>query len=71
MVKVILQKIIYFVFTLIIFIVLWKVMSKFWDAFVPWNYKTDLLGIFVVAPLLIASSFILSSLCFKVIRSTK
>ncbi|GGM24051.1 hypothetical protein GCM10011351_07260 [Paraliobacillus quinghaiensis] len=69
--KTILAKIIYFTFTLFIFTVLWKVMIEIWDAFVPWNYKTDLLGIFVVAPIVISSSFILSSLCFKVIRETE
>ncbi|WP_390217841.1 hypothetical protein [Halobacillus seohaensis] len=69
--KTILVKIIYFAFTLFILNVLWKVMIELWDAFVPWNYKTDLLGIFVVAPILIVASFILSSLCFKVIRETK
>jgi inhibitor of the pro-sigma K processing machinery len=65
------EKIVYFIFTIFIFIVLWKAMGKLWDAFVPWNYKTDLLGILIVTPLLIGISFILSNLCFKVIRSSK
>ena len=52
----VLGNIIYFGFTIFIFIVLWKVTGELWEAFVPWNYKTDLLGIFVVAPILIASS---------------
>jgi len=67
----VLEKIIYFVFTIFVFIVLLKVMDRLWEAFVPWNYKTDLLGIFVVIPILIAVSFILSSLSFKVVRGSK
>ncbi|WLR55577.1 hypothetical protein LC048_00720 [Mesobacillus subterraneus] len=67
----VLEKIIYFGFTIFIFIVLWKVTGELWETFVPWNYKTDLLGIFVVAPILIVSSFILSSYSFKVIRGSK
>ena len=46
-------------------------MGALWNAYVPWNVKTDLLTIFVVAPILIVVSFILSSLAFKVIRSSK
>ena len=67
----VLEKIIYFVFTIFVFIVLWKVMGGLWGAFVPWNYKSDLLGIFLVTPILIAVSFILSSLSFKVVRGSK
>lgn len=67
----VLGKIIYFGFTIFIFIVLWKLTGELWEAFVPWNYKTDLLGIFVVAPILIISSFIISSYSFKVIRGSK
>ncbi|MFS1512406.1 hypothetical protein VQL36_08230 [Chengkuizengella sp. SCS-71B] len=69
--KQVLEKIIYFGLTVGIFIVLWRIMGELWDAFVPWNYKTDLLGIFVVTPIIIVVSFILSSLCFKVIRDSK
>lgn len=71
MMKTLLEKIIYIVFTLLVFKVLWTLTGVLWEAFVPWNYKTDLLGILVVAPILIAISFILSSLCFKVIKGTK
>jgi len=67
----VLAKIIYFVFTILIFSTLWKFMGALWNAYVPWNVKTDLLTIFVVAPILIVVSFILSSLSFKVIRSSK
>ncbi|WP_433747921.1 hypothetical protein [Falsibacillus pallidus] len=66
-----LERIIYFLFTIFIFIVLWNVMTRLWDAFVPWNYKTDFIGVVVVTPLLIAAAFILSSLSFKVIKATK
>jgi hypothetical protein len=62
-----LEKIIYFVFTILIFFLLWKVTGIFWNAFVPWNLKTDLIALFVVAPLLIILAFVLSSLPFKVI----
>jgi hypothetical protein len=64
------EKIIYFAFTIFIFLVLWKVTFVLWDAFVPWNYKTDLIGIFVVIPALLAAAFILSSVSFKVIRDS-
>jgi hypothetical protein len=68
--KAVIEKIIYFVFTLFIFMVLWKITAAFWEAFVPWNYKTDLIGIFVVIPLLAAAAFILSSLFFKAIMKS-
>ncbi|UAL49584.1 hypothetical protein K7887_13950 [Sutcliffiella horikoshii] len=66
-----LEKILYLVFTVIIFVLLWKVMGIFWNAFVPWNLTTDLIGLFVVAPLLIILAFVLSSLSFKVVREGK
>ncbi|MEI5906670.1 hypothetical protein WAK64_06315 [Bacillus spongiae] len=69
--KIVIEKIIYFVFTIVIFIVLWKITSELWESFVPWNYKTDLLAAFVVAPVLIVVSFILASLSFKVIKENK
>ncbi|TYS57529.1 hypothetical protein FZC74_15960 [Sutcliffiella horikoshii] len=62
-----LEKIIYFGFTLFIFVLLWKAMGVFWNAFVPWNLTTDLIGLFVVGPLLIILAFVVSSLSFKVI----
>ncbi|KPL58475.1 hypothetical protein [Rossellomorea vietnamensis] len=65
MVKRFVERLIYLVFTLFIFIVLWKVTALLWDAFVPWNYKTDLVGLLIVTPILIALSFILSSLAFQ------
>jgi hypothetical protein len=68
--KTLFEKIIYFAFTIFIFIVLWKITAAFWDAFVPWNYKTDLIGIFVVLPALVTAAFILSSVSFKVIRDS-
>jgi hypothetical protein len=68
--KILFEKIMYFAFTIFIFIVLWKITSALWDASVPWNYKTDLIGIFVVIPILVAAAFILSSVSFKVIRDS-
>ncbi|WP_262371830.1 hypothetical protein [Rossellomorea aquimaris] len=65
MMKRLVESLIYLVFTLFIFIVLWKGTAFLWDAFVPWNYKTDLLGLLVVTPILIALSFILSTLAFQ------
>ncbi|MGG4168913.1 hypothetical protein ABEW00_15840 [Rossellomorea vietnamensis] len=65
MVKRLVERLIYLVFTLFIFIVLWKVTALLWDAFVPWNYKTDLVGLLIVTPILIALSFILSTLAFQ------
>lgn len=66
----VLANIIYFVFTIFIFSTLWRFMGVLWNTYVPWNVKTDLLTIFVVTPILIVVSFILSSLSFKVIRSS-
>jgi hypothetical protein len=48
MMKRLVERLIYLVFTLFIFSVLWKGTAFLWDAFVPWNYKTDLLGLLVV-----------------------
>ncbi|MGR3762909.1 hypothetical protein [Rossellomorea sp. NS-SX7] len=70
MLKTLFEKIIYFAFTVFIFIILWNIMAALWEAFVPWNYKTDLIGIFVVIPALVAAAFILSSVSFKVIRNS-
>lgn len=70
MIKTLFEKFLYFTITFVIFIVLWKVMAVIWEAFLPWNYKTDLIGIFVVIPALVAAAFILSSLCFKAIRNS-
>ncbi|QFT87393.1 hypothetical protein FIU87_01900 [Bacillus sp. THAF10] len=69
--KQVFEKVVYFIFTLFIFTFLWKLMAVLWDAFVPWNYKTDLLGLFVVTPILIGAAFILSSLSFKIIKNSK
>lgn len=68
--KLVLEKILYYTFTLFIFIMLWKVTAKLWEAFVPWNYKTDLFGLFIVFPALIVLAFIAASLCFKVIKNS-
>ena len=62
---------IYFMFTVFIFVTLWKLIGVLWNAFVPWNVTTDILGIFVVIPILIVVSFILSSLSLKFIRSSE
>ncbi|TYS74800.1 hypothetical protein FZC75_00935 [Sutcliffiella horikoshii] len=65
------EKIIYFIFTLFKFVLLWKAMGILWNAFVTWNLTTDLIGLFVVAPLLIILAFVLSSLSLKVIKCGK
>jgi uncharacterized membrane protein YwzB len=59
------EKLIYLVFTLFILIVLWKGTAFLWEAFVPWNYKTDFAVLFIVTPIILAVSFILSSLAFQ------
>ncbi len=69
--KRVIEKATYFALTLFIFIVLWKIVGELWDVFVPWNYKTDLFGIFVVTPVLIVASLIFASFSFKVIKETK
>ncbi|TYS68505.1 hypothetical protein FZC76_10295 [Sutcliffiella horikoshii] len=66
-----LEKILFLLFSVFIFVLLWKVMGIFWNAFVPWNLTTDLIGLFVVAPLLMILTFVLSSLSFKIIRDGK
>ncbi|MBN8193304.1 hypothetical protein JI667_14230 [Bacillus sp. NTK074B] len=58
------ERLIYLVFTLFIFIVLWKGTAFVWEAFVPWNFKSDMAMLFIVTPVLLGLSFILSSLAF-------
>ncbi|PRX79657.1 inhibitor of the pro-sigma K processing machinery [Bacillus sp. V-88] len=65
MMKRLVGRLIYLVFTLFIFVLLWKGTAILWEAFVPWNYRTDLFGILIVTPLLIVLSFILSTLAFQ------
>ncbi|MFL8935223.1 hypothetical protein ACKA06_00360 [Rossellomorea oryzaecorticis] len=65
------EKFIYFIFVIFIFIVLWKMTASLWDAFIPWNYKTDLIGLFVVIPLLAAAAFIIAGVMFKVIKNSR
>ncbi|MBP1947202.1 inhibitor of the pro-sigma K processing machinery [Virgibacillus litoralis] len=64
------EKIIYFVFTILIFMVLWKVTGEVWEEFVPLNYKTNLIGLIFVSPIIIILSFVLSSLTFHFIRKS-
>ncbi|MBP1949902.1 inhibitor of the pro-sigma K processing machinery [Virgibacillus litoralis] len=64
------EKIIYFVFTILIFMVLWKVTGEVWEEFVPLNYKTNLIGLIFVSPIIIILSFVLSSLTFQFIRKS-
>lgn len=68
--KQVVEWLIYLVFTLFIFIVLWKVTAVVWEAFVPWNDKTDFVMLFGVTPILLAGSFILSSLSFKFVKDS-
>ncbi|WP_229596398.1 hypothetical protein [Rossellomorea vietnamensis] len=70
MMKRLVEWLIYLVFTLFIFIVLWKGTAYLWEAFVPWNYKTDIVGLFIVIPILSALSFILSTLVFQYIKNS-
>ncbi|GAA5416131.1 hypothetical protein Pryu01_01163 [Paraliobacillus ryukyuensis] len=65
------KKIIYLGITCFIFKLLWSVTGGLWEVFVPWNYRTDLIAVIFVVPVLIVVSFLLSSLCFKVIRDTE
>ncbi|RCW76949.1 inhibitor of the pro-sigma K processing machinery [Saliterribacillus persicus] len=64
------EKIIYVVFTILIFIVFWKITGKVWEEFVPLNYKTNLIGLIFVSPIIIILSFVLSSLTFHFIRKS-
>ncbi|MFG6494806.1 hypothetical protein P8610_05570 [Fictibacillus sp. UD] len=59
--KYFLRKIVYAVFSIILFIVLWNIMSWIWNAYVPLNYKTDLFGLFVVTPIILIISCVLPS----------
>ncbi|BCB04171.1 hypothetical protein KH172YL63_23040 [Bacillus sp. KH172YL63] len=68
MLKRIIDKVIYYVFTALIFSILFKIVISFWDTFVPWNYKTDLIGLFFVIPVLAGVSFILSGLLIEYLR---
>ena len=62
------ERVIYFVLSILIFIMLWKVTGEVWEEFVPLNYKTNLIGLIFVAPIIIILSFVLSSLIFHFIR---
>ncbi|GEM05827.1 hypothetical protein HMI01_28150 [Halolactibacillus miurensis] len=66
--KNVIEKVIYFVFTIFIYILLRKVVTLAWDNFVPLNFKTNLLGAFVVFPIMVGASFILASITFKFIK---
>ncbi|TLS36282.1 hypothetical protein FCL54_16200 [Pseudalkalibacillus caeni] len=70
MLKKIIEGIIYFLITVLIFIVLWKVTGKVWEEFVPLNYKTNLIGFIFVTPIVIILSFSLSSMIFHFIRKS-
>ncbi len=60
-----LRKIVYAVLSIIIFIVLWNVVSWIWNAYVPLNYKTNLLALFVVTPIMLIISYILPSIILE------
>ena len=65
------EKVLFFIFTLLIFRVLWEITGFLWNAFVPWNYKTDLLALFVVIPLLFVASLSLTHLSFNIIKGDR
>lgn len=53
---------------IIIFWLLWQVMAYAWNQFVPLNYKTNLLGLLFVLPLMVLVSFISSHLFIERLR---
>lgn len=65
-----LERFIYMVLTILIFMVLWKVTGEVWEEVVPLNYKTNLIGFIFVTPIIIILSFILSGLTFHIIRKS-
>ncbi len=68
--KRLLEKVIFFMFSFFIFIILWKGITFVWDRYVPFNYKTDLLGLFIILPIMIIVSFILTALVYRIIRES-
>ncbi|KZE69086.1 hypothetical protein AWM68_02135 [Fictibacillus phosphorivorans] len=57
--KYFLRKLLHAVISIIIFIVLWNVMSWIWHAYVPLNYKTDLFALFIVTPIILILSYVI------------
>ncbi|MCA0987328.1 hypothetical protein [Guptibacillus algicola] len=57
---------IYFVVTLFIFLFLWRVVGWLWELYVPFNYKTDFIGLLFVLPVMVGCSFLLASLMVRV-----
>ncbi|WP_377890292.1 hypothetical protein [Alkalihalobacillus sp. R86527] len=62
------RKAIYLVLTLFIFLFLWRVVGWIWELYVPFTYKTDLIGILFVLPVMIGCSFLLASLMVRILE---
>ncbi|WP_270181176.1 hypothetical protein [Alkalihalobacillus sp. CinArs1] len=62
------RKAIYLMMTLCIFLIEWRVVGWLWNKYIPFHYKTDLIGLLFVLPVMVGSSFLLASLAMKVLR---
>ncbi|SDJ13454.1 hypothetical protein [Salimicrobium halophilum] len=62
------ERLLRFGVAIIIFFLLWQVMAYAWNLFVPLNYKTNLLGVIFVMPLMVLVSFIGSHLFIERLR---
>ncbi|GGF22485.1 hypothetical protein GCM10010954_21620 [Halobacillus andaensis] len=65
-----LEKVIRLALAIMFFYVLWKGVGALWEMFVPINYKTNLIALIIVNPIMILVSFILSALTFEFIRKS-
>ncbi|MFJ8064028.1 hypothetical protein ACIQYS_05315 [Psychrobacillus sp. NPDC096426] len=62
--KKIIANLILLLFSVVIFITLWKIMQYFFNAFVPFNPMTELIS-FVVIVIIIPTSMILADISFR------
>jgi hypothetical protein len=69
--RIILEKMLYFGFVIIFFLILLNVTGILFENFIPWTFKTDLIFLVFGMPLITILSFILSSLTFNFIRESK
>ncbi|ELK49105.1 hypothetical protein QRD89_16660 [Halobacillus sp. ACCC02827] len=61
--------VVYYVLAVLIFSALWKGMDLVWNAFVPLNYKTNLIAVIFVIPLMIIISLLLASFIKKALKN--
>lgn len=65
------KKLIYFVLTFFIFMLLLKLFGWIENEYLPLNTQTQLISLFIIIPAIVILSFILSSLIFKGLEEAK